>query len=481
MKIALILVVLILLTIVLIRTMNFKSKKFTVEDPEEIYFDLQKALSNLSNAIKIKTISNSDYNKTKWEEFEKLHKYLENTYQLMHGKLEKTKINEYSLVYKWKGKENREKPILFTAHMDVVPVAEKSIEEWEHHPFSGKITDQFVWGRGTLDIKIQMIGICEAVEYLLSQDYEPNRDIYIAFGHDEEVGGKEGAIFIAKYFEENAIDFEFVIDEGGCVTEGAMSNVESPVAVIGIGEKGYANIRLNLEQNGGHSSMPPKHTAIGELSKAVVDLENNQCKAELIKPVKEMLAYIGPEMSFINKIIISNLWMFEPLFKRVFSKTKSGNAMLRTTTAATMSEGSLEPNILPQKASMIFNFRILPGQRGKDLLQHIKNTIKNPKIQIESLRLEEPSKISSVDSKAFKIVEKTVYQIFKDAVVSPYIVLAGTDARKYENVSQDIYRFSPYQIHNDDLKRMHGTNERISHKNVKRTIQFFVQIIKNAD
>lgn len=479
--ILLLLIIIVLIVVIIIRTVNFKSRKFTVENLLEYDIDLESALENLSNIIKIKTVSNSDYKLTDWTEFSKLHKYLEDTYELMHEELEKKVINDYSLVYKWKGKNNEKKPILFTAHMDVVPVDEESMKKWQYHPFSGKITDEFVWGRGTLDIKIQIIGICEAVEYLLSQKYEPDRDIYIAFGHDEEVGGKEGALLISKYFEEAGIDFEFVIDEGGCVTEEAISDIKSPIAVIGIGEKGYANIRLNLEQNGGHSSMPPKNTALGELSKAVVKLEKNQCKTKLIKPVKEMLSYIGPEMNFTNKLIVANLWLFKPIFKVFFSKTKSGNALLRTTTAATMSTGSLEPNILPQKSSMTFNFRILPGETGETLINHIKNTINNPKIQIEPLRLEDPSQISTVESKSFKTIEKTVYQVFEDAIVSPYIVLAGTDARKYENVSQDIYRFSPYQIHNDDLKRMHGTNERISHDNVKKSIEFFIQIIKNMD
>ncbi|WP_461205837.1 M20 family peptidase [Clostridium sp. DL1XJH146] len=477
----LLVVLVVLIVVVLVRTLKFKSKKFSVQAKGEFNIDRDKAVKNLADVIKIKTVSHSDYSETDWDKFKELHKRVEENYKLVHKKLSKTVVNEYSLVYKWKGKNSDKKPILLTAHMDVVPASEDSLKDWTYPPFSGELAEGHLWGRGTLDIKIQMIAVLEAVENLLAQNYEPDRDIYLAFGHDEEVGGSEGATNIVKYFEENNITFDFVIDEGGCVTEEALAGVDGPLAVIGIAEKGYSNVRLSVESTGGHASMPPKNTALGEIAKAIVALEKNQCETKITKPLEDMLMYIGPEMSFSNKMIISNLWLFAPVFKMAFAKTGAGNAQLRTTTAASMSSGSMEPNILPGKATATFNFRILPGETGQDLLEHIEKVVNNPRVKIEPLRLEDPSKVSSADSEGFKIIEKTVYQIFDEAIVSPYLVMAGTDARKYEDVSDNVYRFSPYQIHNDDLKRMHGVDERISFENIEKAVHFFMQMIVNSN
>lgn len=233
--------------------------------------------------------------------------------------------------------------------MDVVPIEKGTEEDWNYEPFSGAIVDEYVWGRGTIDTKVHMIGALEAAESLLNENYVPDRDIYFAFGHDEEVGGTQGADRIVKYFIENDIEFEYLIDEGGCVTEEAIKEISKPIALIGVGEKGYANIKVSISDSGGHGSMPPRHTALGKVAQAINNLEKNQCPLKLTKPVKEFLLKIGPEMKFTNKVILSNLWLFKTLFLRNFSKTRTGNAMLRTTTAATMAEASMEPNVLPQK------------------------------------------------------------------------------------------------------------------------------------
>lgn len=460
------------------KTIKFKPSKINKEPLEKIDIDVESAALHLGEAVRIKTISLSDYNKTNWGEFERFIKYLEETYPITNRSLQRERINDYSLLYKWKGKNNDLMPALLTAHMDVVPVEEGTLKDWKKPPFSGEIENGYVWGRGTLDIKIQVIAILEAVEKLLSQGFIPERDIYIGFGHDEEVGGKRGGFEIAKLLESRGIKFEFVLDEGGCVTEGMLKNVSSPIAVIGIAEKGCANIKITAESRGGHSSMPPRNTAVGEISKAICALEKNQCKANISTPLRYMLNCLGPHMDIKSRFIIANLWLFGPIFKKVFSKIPSGNALLRTTTAATMFEGSMEPNVLPQKARAVINFRIAPYESGRDVIEHVKNTIKNERIKIEALRLDEPSKVSSVDSYGYRYIEKQVLRVFPKAVVTPYIVLAATDARKYENVCDNIYRFSPYKIRNDELNTMHGTNECISFENIKKAITFYIEMLK---
>lgn len=476
----LLIILFILIIIITYKTVNFKGKNTCVHTNKELDIDIMSIAQKLSEAVQIETISNSDYSLNDWNKFDEYIKCIEKKFPLTFQYAHKTVINDYSLILHIQGKQQAREPILLTAHMDVVPIEEGTEQNWTYKPFSGKISDGYVWGRGTLDVKIQQIAILEAIEYLIKENDLPDYDIFLAFGHDEEVGGKQGALEIAEYFKEKGINFRFVLDEGGAVTEGSIPTIKKPIAVIGICEKGFASIRLTAASNGGHASMPPKRTALYELAKAVTSLEEKQLPLKITKPVHDLIMHIGPEMPLINRIVISNMWLFKKLFIRNFSKSVSGNALLRTTTATTMAKGSQEANILPQKPSVTLNFRIAPDETGEELLNHIKKTINNDNIQIEILRLDNPSNISSVDCEQFKIIKNTTVVIFPEAVVSPYLMLGCSDARKYEMVSEYIYRFSPYQVNTEELSSIHGTNERISLENIEKSVKFFIQLIENA-
>ncbi|MFA9398784.1 MAG: M20/M25/M40 family metallo-hydrolase [Clostridiaceae bacterium] len=456
---------------------SFKPKETNTFEEEKIELNINDVVEHLSNSIKFKTIhsANPDF-----KEFNNFRTYLKNTFPLVYENLEVEEVNNYSLLFHWNGKNKNLKPALLAAHMDVVPIEEGTYEDWDLPPFSGEINDGYLYGRGTLDIKIQVITILETVENLLKQNYVPDRSMYFAFGHDEETDGINGALQIVKLLKERNVSLEYVLDEGGCVTIGSLKGIENPLGVIGIAEKGYANIKLTAYSKGGHSSMPKKHTAAGELATALAKLEKSQPKTRLTKPCKEMLEFIGPYMKGSNKFIISNLNILSPLFKIGFSSSPAGNALLRTTTAITMLEGSNAPNILPQKASAVVNFRILQGESCDDLINHIKTTINNNDIKIEGLRLEEPTIISPIDSFGYNLIAKSAKTVFNQAIITPYLMLAGSDARKYEDLTNCIYRFSPYIIKDDDLKRMHGTNERISIDNIENCLKFYNYIIKNS-
>ncbi|GKX31963.1 peptidase M20 [Vallitalea longa] len=477
----LLIVIIVLIIIVTIRTIRFKNDDIIIKNEvDHIEYDKMACSKKLSEAVKIKTISNSDYSKTDWNEFIRYHKLLEELFPLVHKNIERKIINNYSLLYHWKSSNTSKKPIIITAHMDVVPVEESTVKDWKQEPFSGIIKDDIVWGRGTIDTKVHMIAALEAAELLLKEGYKPDKDVYFAFGHDEEVGGKQGAVKIAEYLKEKGIEFDYLIDEGGCVTEGAIKEIAKPIALIGIGEKGYCNIKLEVKSSGGHASMPPQHTSLGIIAQAINNLEKKQCKLKLIKPVEKFLLKIGPEMKLTNRVVLSNLWLFKPLFIRGFSKMQSGNALLRTTTAVTMAEGSMEPNILPQKASVTCNYRVLPGETSNDLIDHIKEINKKLPIEIKTLRIENPSLISNTETEGFHKIEDITNRIYQNVIVAPYIVLAGTDARKYEPVCKNIYRFSPYKLHNDELRKIHGTNENLSVANINKCLEFFYYLLKEC-
>ncbi len=470
-----------IVSVMTFKTSSLKSLKYDVEPARDWKPDIDRAAKNLSGAVKIKTVSSSDPKDTDWKEFKKLRDYLQKTYPLIHENLSREIINDNGLLYLWKGTDSTKKPVMFMAHQDVVPVAEDTLQDWKYPPFSGKIAEGFVWGRGSLDIKVLLISIMEAVETLLERGFNPKCDTYLFFGQDEEVGGPLGAKKMAAIFQERGIDIEYVIDEGGIIIENILKEISYPVALIGTCEKGFANVRLTVQDIGGHASMPPRNTALGVLSKAIVKLEKHQMKTSISPVVNDFFKYIGPEMKGIKKVVLANLWLLAPLFKALFATNQLGNALLRTTTAPTMASGSLEPNVLPQKATAVINFRIAPGETGDDILRHIKKVVNDPRVQMEMLRLENPSKVCGVDNPVYKTLEKTMYQIFPEAHVFPYLVMACTDSAKFDDVSKYVYKPGPYKLDQKELQSIHGTNERVSLENIESSIRFYMQLLHNNE
>lgn len=476
-----ILLIVLLCSYMIYNLLNFKSKRPTIKNDCSLKTDYHRTAIKLSKIIQCKTISSKHTDTFNWNEFEKLKDTLKENFPLVHKHLKYERINTHSLLYKWSGSADKKKrPILFLSHMDVVPIDEATLDEWIYPPFSGIIEDGFVWGRGAIDMKVQLTCILETIESLLEEGFVPNRDIYIALGHDEEVGGYNGAREIAKYLLSKGIFFDLILDEGGCISTEQLKNVSRPVAAVGTCEKGFCTIKLSCHSNGGHASMPPKHTSLGVLCKAIAKLEAHQMPLKLSKPVKEMLEYIGPEMDIVNRFLLSNIKIFRTLALRRLIKTSLGNSLLRTTTAATMAEASKQDNVLPSEASITLNFRILPGETYETLLNHVKKILKNnPHIEITVLRADNPSPISPSHCEAFKKIENAIYNVYPEVIVTPYLFVMGTDSRRYSKICENIYRFSPYMLSNEDLSGMHGINERVSLENIQRMLKFYKCLMKS--
>lgn len=477
-----IIICIILILAAVILTVAIKTSRFkpTAEFSSSQYKesgDLSGA-EKLAEEVRLKTISNIDSEKIDWAVFRSFHKLLEEQFPLVHKYCDKTVLNGYSLVYHLKSNEPKGKPVLITAHMDVVPIEEGTENDWTEPPFSGNIKDGIVWGRGTLDTKSHIVGAMEALERLLKKGFSPERDIYMAFGHDEEINGAQGAQKIAEYFKEHGIEFDFVLDEGSCAATNVLSGIDKPIALVGVGEKGYANIRIIVTKDGGHSSMPDPHTSLGILAQAICRIEESPFKPRLIEPTRDFLMRIGPYMKGVNHVILANLWLFKPLFISVFSKTRSGSALLRTTIAVTMAQGSPAPNVVPQKSTAMVNSRILPGEDGQTLLSHFRKALKGIPAELEPFNLDDPSNVSPSDSDAFRYLERIIGEFCPDSIVAPYILTASSDARKYESVSENVFRFTPYIIDNDEIGKIHGTNENISVANVNRCIDFFTALFE---
>ncbi|MCS5490622.1 M20 family peptidase [Algoriphagus limi] len=467
---AILIALVVIVTILLINTFRLSSKQVDPEPIERVAIS-DEVYQKLSKAIQYKTISFNEDAIPDSAEFFGFHRFLEETFPLLHANLSLEKINTYSLLYKWQGADESLKPIILMSHQDVVPVDEPTLEQWEAGPFEGKITDTHIIGRGTMDDKSTLIAVMEAIEKLLEENYQPARTIYIASGHDEEVGGPKGAAKIAEYLKSQGVQAAMTIDEGGYIAEGMVPGVEAPVAMINLGEKGFASFRLIVRTNGGHSSAPPKENTIGILAKAIVDLENNQLPYKLIPPIDSQLEYLGPELPFLTRVAFANPWLFK---KQLLEGLNA-----HTTTAPTIIEGGVKNNVIPTVAEATINFRILPGESIETVQAHIESIVSN-KVQVEPVGfLTNPPAVSSADSESYKILEKTIRSMFPETVVVPGLLGGATDSRYFIDISEDVYRFYPVRLDPKSMERFHGIDEKISKENYKEIIQFSYQLIKN--
>lgn len=475
----LIVLILLLLVIVLYNTITLNSKQPAVEVLPPIPID-SSSLLHLSKAVTFKTISYDQKSLADTVVFEQFVEFLKTTYPLVDSILNPIRINGYSLLYEWKGNNQKLNPIILLAHMDVVPLGEDTTSaNWQYPAFSGKITDSCIWGRGTLDDKVGVISILEAVTKLLEKNITPERTIYLAFGHDEEVGGVSGAKSIADYLRSKNIMAEYLLDEGLLLTQGIIPGIDKTTALIGVAEKGDITIELSVAIHGGHSSMPEKQSAIGILSSAVGRLENSPLKAKISKPVQSFLDYIGPEMPFLQRIAFANVWLFKSLIIDKYEASPSGNALVRTTLAPTLFNAGYKANVLPSEAKAIVNLRIIPGETTGEIISHIKNTIQDNRIQIvvRADSKNENIKVSSTSSYGFESISKSIKQVFPDVLLAPALMIASTDSKHYTDVAKDVYRFLPIRANSSDLKRIHGVNERIYISNYKECINFYYRLL----
>ena len=465
-----------------VRTLMFSSKQMDVDPVPELAVDAAAAAERLAVAVTFKTVSYQDPAAFEADQFEGLNAFLERSFPRVHKTLRLERVNEWSLLYTWEGSDASLDPILLMGHTDVVPVVAESADDWEREPFGGMIHDGFVHGRGTLDDKGNVMAIFEAVELLLAEGAAPKRTVYLAFGHDEEVGGERGAVAIAALLAERGVRAAMVLDEGGAVVSNALPGIEAPVASIGVAEKGYLSVNLTVRTPGGHSSQPPSSTAIGVLSEAVSRLEANQMPGGIGPLVAGMFDYIGPEMPFGMRAMLANLWLTRPLVESQLGGSTLMNAFMRTTTAPTIFQAGVKDNVLPPEATATVNFRILPGDTRESVLAHVTRVVADERVVVEADLgfSSDPSAVSPSEGWAFETIARTVRQTMPEVVVTPYLVVAGTDARHYEGVSEHIYRFSPMALEGDDLARIHGTNERVSVEGYGAMIRYFHRLIMNA-
>lgn len=439
--------------------------------------DLPAAAVRLADALKFRTVSAEG--PASHGEFRKLHDHLQRSFPRVHASLERETIAGLSLLYTWRGSDPRLEPILLMAHQDVVP-AEASA--WKGDPFAGEVRDGFIWGRGAWDNKSALLAQMEAVELLLAQGVRPARTIYLAYGHDEELQGFAGAREIARVLSSRGVRLHYALDEGLVVTDGVLPGLPRPAALVGVAEKGYATVVLRAPGTPGHSLMPPTggRGAIPRLASALRRLEEEQMPGAIRGVTREMFETLAPEMGGVQRVALSNLWLTGPLLQAQLARGAVTNAMVRTTTAATLLKAGVKENVLPASAEATLNFRIFPGDTRADVERHVREVAGEGYEVALSPEGSEPSLVSPTGSAAWREVAGAVRAAFPDALVAPGLVLGGTDARHYAALTASIYRFSPVRVRPGDADRIHGANERLGLENYGEMIRFFHALLAQA-
>jgi carboxypeptidase PM20D1 len=445
----------------------------------KIELDEAGAVQRLAAALRIPTISYTETERNEPAAHDALAAHLQQGFPRVHAALRREAVGR-SLLYTWAGKAPGARPLLLLAHTDVVPIEPGTEGKWTHPPFAGVVADGHIWGRGARDDKSSVLALLESAEWLLAQGFQPPRTVYLAFGHDEEIGGQDGAKQIAALLKSRGVTAD-LLDEGGAVLDGLVPGVKRPVAAIFAAEKGYFTVRLTARAEGGHSSRPPPVTAVGRLARAVARVQQHPFPTRLERPVTDMFDRLAPEMGFGQRLVLANRWLFGPLIRRGMAASQTNNTLVRTTTAPTVFHAGIKDNVLPSEAWALVNFRLLPGDTMEGVLRHLRQAIADDGIELsrDGGFGNEASEPSPVDSELFRLLERTSREIFPDAVVSTGLVTGATDARNYEGVYANRYNFSPAVLTAADLPTIHGTDERIAVDNYLRMIRFYVQLLRN--
>lgn len=469
------LLLLVLVAVIAVNTLRYKPEPIQQADRVELGVDINRAAKHLSDAVAFKTMSTD----LSHPDFPAFLAFLEVTFPNVHTHFERTILEPNTPLFKWTGTDSNLKPILLAAHYDVVPVSLATIDQWDYPPFSGEIADGFIWGRGTLDDKGALIALMTAAEHLLETGFQPKRTIYFSFGGDEEVGG-EGAQAVSQFLIENSINLDWVLDEGSFVLDGIIPGLDAPVASINLSEKGYVTLKLVANAPGGHSSLPPRVTAVGRLSRAVYNLQEAPVPGGLTGVSEEFFDALGRHFTLERRALFANRWLFNPLLEKVLSASASTNAMLRTTTAPTMLSGSAKENVLATQATAVVNFRLHPRDTADDVVAHVRAAVDDDEIEIvvNDAFSSPASPVSRSDAQGYRDIESSIFAAFGPLASVPGLTIAATDARHYAKAAENAYRINPFKITGDDLVRFHGINERLSVENLRLGINFYGALLQ---
>ena len=459
-----------------LRALKFRPAPELRADPDEVEVDYDRVVESLREMIRFRTVSSDRPEEEDAAEFDKFRAYLLERYPTLAERCGPERIGRCGVLYTWRGVSS-EKPTVLMAHYDVVPAGG---EGWEEPPFDAVLKDGYIWGRGALDTKVTLCAIMEAAERLICSGFTPENDIYLAFSGEEEPAGPSAGDIVTA-LEERGVRPALVLDEGGAVVTGAFPGVSAPCALIGAAEKGQLRLTLEAASRGGHASSPPPRTIVGELAEAVCEVDASSGPFTLTPPVEQMLDTLGRHASFPMRLVLANLGVFRPVLDLVCRMSGGElNALMRTTCAATQMKGSDANNVLPESASVGFNLRVINGESCDEAEARVRAAVTNPDISVRRLYAAEPSKYSETSGEAWDKLTDAVKRTWPKAVVSPYLMLAASDSRHYDRISNNVYRFCPLELSREERGTIHGVNERIPTWKAVKCAEFYTRLIESV-
>ena len=435
-------------------------------------------LDRLRELVRIPTISRLDPAETEWRHFDEFLDRLPSLYPLTHETLDREIVEGHSLLYRWEGRAPGD-PSVLMAHYDVVSATD---EGWTHPPFGAELVgegdEQLVWGRGTLDDKGALTCVLEGVEAAIASGFTPEHDIYLSFGHDEETAGS-GAAAAVELLRERGIRPAFVLDEGGAVVEDIFPGVTGPIAVVGVSEKGILTLTLTVEQGGGHASTPPALSATARLARAIVRLNRKPFRSGFTPTNLEMIRTLGSHATGPLRWVFTNLWLTKPLILRLFGRLSDETAaIVRTTQAVTMLQGSQAANALAERAIATVNIRVAVGSSVAEAVDHVRRSVNDPLVAIRVIQPSEPSPVSPTTGRAWELVAGTIVETYPGTIVTPYVMLAASDSRHYATISDHVYRFSPFEMSKDERGTLHAMNERMHVSTFLSGVEFYTRLVR---
>ena len=469
----------VLIAVVVVRTLMHQPPAATNTNLVDIELNEAALAERLSQSIQFQTVSFQSPELKNQSQFTAFIDWVHTSYPRVHESLDYIQLND-TMLYRWQGSDSSLQPILVTGHYDVVPVIPGSESQWQQPPFSGAIVDGLIWGRGALDDKSGVLGILEAVTYLLDAGHQPKRTVYLSFGHDEEIGGPEGAAAVAAYLKDQGVQLAWSLDEGSFIFDGLIAGVDSLVAAINVAEKGSVTLDIVAAAEGGHSSMPPQTSAITDLARAITQLEENPLPGGLEGLSADMFDRISRYMPFVPRMFFANQWLFGGLIDDQLSATPTTNAMLRTTTAPTMLSGSVKTNVLPIEAVASVNFRIHPRDSMDSIESYVTDLVASDSISVHRRGGADASAVSDWKAPGFAIIAQSMREIHGDIPVAPGLMIAASDSRHYGKVADNAYRFNPIRLTPELLTGFHGTNEKISVADYAQGVRGYIRIIAHG-
>ncbi len=434
----------------------------------------------LADAISIPTYARPDNRDEEQRHLRAWHSFLERSFPTVHTRCERTVLSDYAIVFRLPASgPGTEGPVLLTAHYDVVPADDG---DWSAPPFAGAIQGGAIWGRGALDDKLAHLAIMEALETLIQDGFSPRRDIYLAFGGDEETGGDRGACSTARFFKDRNIEFDVLIDEGTLVAEGVLPGIPGPVAVIGTAEKGHAVLEVTVRAAGGHAAHPERYTAADRLAQAIAAVARRRFPVRIVPAVRTFVRSLGRHVGGITGAMLRLFPITAPVVIPVLASSPETDALLRDTRSVTVLSAASAPNVVAERATALYNVRLLPGSSVQSAVKRMYRIVRRYGATVQLAdrndNMEAPRE-SPATGDGYDDVAAAIRTTWGEIPILPYLFTMTTDSRHYQGVAKRIYRFLPIQLRPEEIATIHSVDEHVSLENVRRSLTFFRALIES--